>query len=159
MKPITWTKEQYQLSTDRAKLDVTMIHRYLSEDSYWAPNIPRDIVELSIEHSLCFGLYHQNEQVGFARMITDYATFGYLADVFILPSHQGQGLGKWMMWCIKAHPELQRLRWMMLATADAHGLYQQYGFQGIARPDRLMEARNFTNYTEVLADRPQARIN
>jgi GNAT superfamily N-acetyltransferase len=128
----------YLLSTDKSKLDVDLIHHFLSMESYWALHIPRPIVERAIANALCFGIYLGDTQVGFARVITDAATFGYLADVFVLPAHRGKGLSKWMMECILAHPDLQGLRRMMLATRDAHGLYAGYGFTAPDNPSRFM---------------------
>lgn len=118
----------YLISTDPLLLDTDVIHGYLSKESYWAPNIPRDVVEKSIANSLCFGLYYQSAQIGFARLITDRATFAYLADVFILEEHRKKGLSKWLMETIHAHPEMQGLRRWMLGTRDAHGLYEQFGW-------------------------------
>ena len=129
------SNQAYCISTDISKLDVNIIHKYLSEESYWATGIPKQIVEKAISNSLCFGLYYSNEQilcadrqVGFARLVTDMATFAYLADVFILPEHRGKGLGKWLMQMIQAHPQLQGLRRWLLTTKDAHGLYEQLGW-------------------------------
>jgi N-acetylglutamate synthase-like GNAT family acetyltransferase len=110
-------------------LDIDVVHNYLSKESYWAPNVARQTVERSIEHSLCFGLYENNIQIGFARVITDKATFGYLADVFILEPYRGRGLSKWMVEVILAHPELQGLRRWLLVTRTAHGLYEQFGWK------------------------------
>ena len=121
-------KDGYTISTDAAKLDLAVIHQYLSRDSYWAQNIPMEVVERSVANSFCFGVYHNNRQIGFARLITDKATFGYLADVFILPEHRGKGLSKWLMTVIHSHPEMQGLRRWMLGTKDAHGLYKQFGW-------------------------------
>jgi len=118
----------YLITTDASRLDVDVIYNYLSQ-SYWAAGIPRHIVEKSIDNSLCFGVFHQGAQVGFARLITDKATFAYLADVFILPGYRGKGLSKLLMEVIHSHPELQNLRRWMLATRDAHGLYSQFGWQ------------------------------
>ena len=115
-------KENYLISTDTARLNVDVIYQYLSEESYWAKEIPRSVVEQSIANSLCFGVYYNNEQIGFARVITDYATFGYLADVFIIESARGNGLSKWLMECILMHPQLQGLRNFCLMTQDAHTL-------------------------------------
>lgn len=133
-----WEKEGYLLSTDQALLDIDCIHDYLSNHSYWAKGIPRETVSRSINHSLCFGLYCHGKQTGFARVISDFATYAYLADVFILPAHRGKGLSKWMIEVILAHPWLQGLRRFVLATKDAHGLYEQFGFRAYAYPDRLM---------------------
>jgi GNAT superfamily N-acetyltransferase len=127
------------ISTDKTKLDIALIHNYLRNDSYWAKNIPLDIVERSIENSLCFGVYDDLKLIGFARIMSDCATFAYLADVFILPEYRGKGLSKQLMEYITSYPALQGLRRWMLATADAHELYRKYGFTDIAKPERLME--------------------
>lgn len=118
----------YKVSTDSSLLDVNVIFNYLSRESYWAKNIPKAVVEKSIANSLCFGIYKGSEQVGFARLITDKATFAYLADVFIIEEFRGKGLSKWLMEVIQLHPELQGLRRWMLGTRDAHGLYEQFGW-------------------------------
>lgn len=133
----------YTISTDPQRLDVAAIHAYLAR-SYWAGGIPIETVRRSIEHSLCFGLFHAGaerggEQVGFARVVTDRATFAYLCDVYVLEAHRGHGLGKRLIEAVHRHPELQGLRRFMLATRDAHGLYAQYGFTPVAVPERLME--------------------
>ena len=122
-------KGEYIISTNKEKIDIDVVHTFLSKDSYWAENIPKDIVERAIKNSLCFGIYYKETQVGFARAVTDKATFMYLADVFILHAHRSKGLSKWLMQTIHAHPELQGLRRMMLTTKDAHGLYAQFGWQ------------------------------
>ncbi|OGU35441.1 MAG: GNAT family N-acetyltransferase [Ignavibacteria bacterium GWB2_35_6b] len=127
------------MSTDKSKLNIEVIHKFLSEDSYWSKNIPFEIVKKGIENSLCFGVYFNEEQIGFARMITDYASFAYLADVFILPDHRGKGLSKWLMEEIMNYPDMQGLRRIMLATADAHELYKKFGFVPPSKPERLME--------------------
>ncbi|MDB5210902.1 MAG: family N-acetyltransferase [Sediminibacterium sp.] len=124
-------KDGYAISTDAAKLDLAVIHQYLSCDSYWAQNIPFETVERSVANSFCFGVYHENNQVGFARLITDKATFAYLADVFILPEHRGKGLSKRLIAFIHSHPELQGLRRWMLGTKDAHELYKQFGWTAL----------------------------
>lgn len=121
-------REEFMISTDPALLNVDVIHGYLSNQSYWAQNIPKEVVQKSITNSLCFGLYFNGKQVGFARLVTDKATFAYLADVFILKEYQGKGLSKWLMEIIQSHPELQGLRRWMLGTRDAHGLYEQFGW-------------------------------
>ncbi len=127
------------VSSDPRRLDVDLIHRFLSEESYWARGIPRDVVDRAIEHSLCFGAYDGDRQVGFARVITDRATYAYVADVFTLASHRGRGVGKRLMAAIVAHPDLQALRRWNLFTRDAHGLYRRYGFTDPRYPERLME--------------------
>jgi GNAT superfamily N-acetyltransferase len=126
------------ISTDPARLDPRAIHAYLTR-SYWAQGIPLETVERSIAGAICFGMYDNEAQVGFARVITDRATFAYLADVYILESHRGRGLAKWLMRVILAHPDLQGLRRFALATRDAHGLYAQFGFTPLVAPDRHME--------------------
>lgn len=130
---------EFLISTDRDKLDVPLIHSFLCNDTYWAKGIPFSTVERSLQHSLCFGLYHEQRQIGFARVITDYTTFAYLADVFIIPACRGQGLSKWLVKTILSHPELQGLRRWMLATADAHGLYTRFGFTPLPHPERFMQ--------------------
>lgn len=128
-----------QVSTDRDRLDIGMVHRFLATEAYWSRGIPRATVERAINGSLCFGGYLDGEQVAFARVVTDQATFAYLADVFVLPAHRGQGYSKALVAAVMAHPSLQGLRRFMLATWDAHGLYARHGFAAPARPDRLME--------------------
>jgi len=125
-------KDGYTISTDPAKLNIATIHHYLSEESYWAQQVPRETVEKSIANSLCFGVYIEKEQVGFARLVTDKTTFAYLADVFILESHRGKGLSKWLVAGIHAHPELSGLRRWVLVTKDAHGLYRQFGWEELS---------------------------
>jgi len=136
-----WDREEFYISTDKALIDLEMVHDFLANRSYWAAGIPIEIVKRSIENSLVFGLFKGKEQIGFARIITDYATFAYLADVFILESFRGQGLSKWLMEVIVSNPQLQGLRFWLLATRDAHGLYKKIGFNSIGSPDRLMERR------------------
>jgi GNAT superfamily N-acetyltransferase len=131
MEPITWQKGDYQITTDREKMDIDCIHSYLSKEAYWASNIPHEIVERSVNHSLCFGIFTLEKQVGFCRVVTDFATFAWLSDVFILSEYRGQGLAKWMIDCVLAYPELTDLRMWLLATRDAHGLYAKYGFQEV----------------------------
>jgi GNAT superfamily N-acetyltransferase len=133
-----WSKPPFLISTDKAALDLDTIHAFL-RTSYWSPEIPRTVVASAIENSMCFGVYHEARQIGFARIISDRATFAYLADVFVLDEFRGRGVSKFLMECIRAHPELQNLRRWLLATADAHGLYSQYGFTGLRRPERMME--------------------
>jgi GNAT superfamily N-acetyltransferase len=144
-------KGGYTISTDAAMLDLTVIHQYLSCDSYWAQNIPLEVVERSIANSFCFGIYHNSRQVGFARLVTDKATFAYLADVFILPEHRGKGLSKWLMKIIHSHPETQGLRRWMLGTKDAHGLYKQFGWTPI--PEDIVPRFMQLHYPDVYAER------
>ncbi len=128
-----------RVSTDKAELDVSLVHEFLAQQSTWARGIPRPIVERAIENSLCFGGFIGEAQVAFARVISDYATFANLVDVFVLPSHRGLGYGKLIMQAVVAHPQLQGLRRFMLATSDAHALYAQFGFSSPARPASFME--------------------
>jgi GNAT superfamily N-acetyltransferase len=144
----TWARPPFVISTDPEQFDIDVIHGFLAR-SYWSPDIPREFVERAIRNSLCFGLYHEDAQIGFARIISDYASFAYLADVFVLEEWRGRGLSKFMMECIRSHPDLQNLRRWMLATADAHGLYEQFGFKAIGRPERLMEITDFEVYQRL----------
>ena len=134
----------FQVSTDQSKLDIPMIYRFLSEQSTWAVGISRPVVERSIENSLCFGGYLDGRQIAFARVITDYATFANLVDVFVVPEYRGRGYGKQLIGAVLRHPSLQKLRRFMLATSDAHGLYERFGFTAPQQPQTLME-RYFPN--------------
>ena len=136
-----WRRGDYLISTDPALLDLHVIHEYLSVSSYWASGRPLEVVRRSIENSLPFGVFKGSAQIGFARVVTDYATFVWLADVFVLPAFQSEGVGKWLIEAIVAHPRLQGLRRWILATKDAHGLYSKYGFQPLELPERFMERR------------------
>ncbi len=135
-------RDAYLISTDPSKIDVALVHRYLGESSYWAKNIPEEVVRKSIANSVCFGIYENGQQKGFARVVTDKATFGYVADVFVVEASRGLGLSKWLMDSILAHPELKGFRRWVLATADAHGLYARSGFKPLANPGRWMELHN-----------------
>ena len=128
-----------EISTDAARLDRELIHAFLSEHAYWSLGVPRAVVERAIDHSLCFGVYRGGRQIGFGRVVTDQATFAYLADVFVLPEERGQGLSKWLVDAMLRHPQLQGLRRWLLATRDAHGLYAQFGFTPPAVAGRFME--------------------
>jgi len=130
----------YEISTDPARLDIAAMHAYLTR-SYWSPGIPRDVVERAARHSLCFGIYEKTggRQVGLTRVVTDYATFAYLCDVYVLEDHRGRGLSKWMMRAVMSHPALTGARRAMLATRDAHGLYRQFRFQDVGTSQTLME--------------------
>jgi GNAT superfamily N-acetyltransferase len=136
-----WIKDNYSISTDKEKIDANYVHGFLSQ-SYWAQSIPHDVVQRSIEGSLCFAVFHRQKQIGFARVITDEATFAYLADVFIDEQYRGRGLSKWLMECIMDHPSLQGLRRFMLATRDAHSLYSRFGFSPLTHTDRWMQIHN-----------------
>jgi GNAT superfamily N-acetyltransferase len=142
LSPEAYAQSGFIISTDSQLLDIPSIHRYLSEQSYWAKGRSRELVERSIKHSLCFGVYADNaeapRQAGFARVVSDYATFAYLADVFILPEYQGRSLGKWLVATMLSHPELQPVRRWTLYTNDAHDLYRRFGFDAEKDPRRFM---------------------
>jgi GNAT superfamily N-acetyltransferase len=136
------------ISNDKALLDRALIHRFLNERSYWAKGVPRETVDRSIDHSLCFGVYRAGRQVGFARVITDCATFAWLADVFVVEEERGKGLSKRLVAAVLEHPLLQGLRRFLLGTLDAHGLYSQFGFERIRQAERFMEIYRPNLYTE-----------
>jgi hypothetical protein len=139
MNHVEISQNGFMISTNPALLQVDMIHQYLSTQSYWAQGRTLETVKTSIEHSLCFGVYAESQQVGFARVVTDYATFGWLCDVFILESRRGKGLGKWLVGCVVDHPALKSIRRLLLATRDAGGLYRVYGgFETLPNPERWM---------------------
>jgi len=137
-----------EVTTDPSRLDIDVIHGFLTR-CYWAECIPREIVERSIRGSLCFGAFRRDAQVGFARVITDRATFAYIADVFVLESHRGEGVGRLLMQCIMSHPDLQGLRRWSLLTRDAHGLYRRFGFDVPRHPERYMEISNQDIYRKM----------
>jgi GNAT superfamily N-acetyltransferase len=137
----------YEITCDQTRFDMEGIHGFLAQ-SYWSPGIPRSVVERAIANSLCFAILHENKQIGFARVITDKATFAFLADVYVLPEHRGRGLSKRLMKQVMEHPDLQGLRRILLATRDAHTLYEKYGFKPLAAPDRVMEIHNPDVYAE-----------
>jgi GNAT superfamily N-acetyltransferase len=138
---VEWRRGGYAVSTDPDRLDVAATAAFLAS-TYWAPEISESTVRRSVEHSIAFGLYDGDKQVGFARVISDRATFAWVGDVFVVESHRGLGLGLWLMRCVRAHPELQELRRWILASTDARGLYAQLGFQPLSAPDRFMEIRD-----------------
>ena len=134
-----YRRGEFLISTSRERLDLDVVHGFLT-NSYWVKGIPREVVARSIEHSLCFGIYDgDGAQVGFARVISDFATIAYIGDVFVLETQRGRGLGKWLMECITRHPALQNLRRWILTTRDAHALYSQFGFTPLKTPERYME--------------------
>jgi GNAT superfamily N-acetyltransferase len=147
MNDAVFIKNEFHISTDKDLLDFEVIYNYLNKESYWSLGIPEVTLRTAIKNSMCFGVYKQDKQAGLARVVTDKATFAYICDVFILQDYRGFGLSKWLMQTIVNHPELQGLRRWSLATADAHGLYKQFGFNEIIRPDRWMEI--FTPYKPV----------
>ena len=140
--PNEWRNGEFRISTDQRCLDLDTIYVFLATQSEWARGIPRSVFEKSTRCSLCFGLFHADRQVGFARVISDHATIAYLGDVFVLPEYRGRGLAKWLMQCIVAHPDLQDLRRWILVTENAHGLYRRYGFTELAHPEGFMELHN-----------------
>ena len=142
-----WHKGGYTINTDRGRLDLTVIQRYIGEESYWGKGRSLEVVRRSVENSLPFGVYRGEEFVGFARVVTDYATFAWVADVFVLEAHRGRGLSKWLMEVVQSHPDLQGLRRFLLATKDAHGLYAQCGFRALEHPDAFMEIAHRNLYT------------
>ena len=133
------TRDDYTISTDHSTLDLRWIHNFLANDAYWSRGITVDVFEKSVANSLCFGLYDKDQQIGFSRVVSDFSTFAYLADVFVTQEHRQQGLGKWLVESILNHPDLQGLRRWMLATSDAHDLYRKYGFTPLEHPEKMME--------------------
>jgi len=143
---VEWRGGDYVISDDPARVDLATVHHWLSTDAYWSHGVPLDIVRRALANSIVFGIYHDETQVGFARVVSDRASFAWVADVYISPDQRGHGLGKWLMECIKAHPDLQGLRRWLLATRDAHGLYEQFGFI-TSTSGRLMEIVDLDIYT------------
>ena len=137
-----WQKGQYTISTDNDRLNLPIIHDFIANQSYWGRGRNLETVQLALENSLTFGLYKIDEQVGFARVVTDYCTFAWLADVFVVEAHRGIGLSKWLMEVVMNHPQLINMRRWILATKDAHGLYEQFGFAALLQPERWMERFN-----------------
>ena len=148
-----WNRGALSISTEKSRIDRTLVHEFLRDRSYWAAGIPKEVVDRSIDGALCFGVYDGSAQVGFARVITDRATFAYLADVFVLESHRGRGIATWLMEVIVGHPDLQSLRRWILMTRDAHGLYAKFGFRGMGGASRCMEIVD----REVYRIRPDGR--
>jgi GNAT superfamily N-acetyltransferase len=143
MEVYQWERDGITVSTDRQRIDVALVHQFLTEESYWAQGRSPEATIRSLENSICFGLYTAQEgQIGFARAITDFVTHAYIADVFVLRPYRGRGLGKWLVQCVLDHPDLRGLRCWDLRTADAHGLYARFGFSALARPESLMELRS-----------------
>jgi GNAT superfamily N-acetyltransferase len=142
---MNWQRDSFIVTCDRARLDRALVAEFLAS-SYWAKGIPAALVETSIERSLCFALLEGNRQIGFARVISDYATIAYIVDVFVVPEYRGRGLGKWLLGCVVDHPDLQGLRRWVLATRDAHGLYEKLGFTALKRPELFMERHDPSIY-------------
>ncbi len=147
-EPIEWTRDAFTISTDRHRLDLDVVHAFLAS-SYWAEGMPRSVLERGVANSVCFGVYEGQAQVGFARAITDLATYAYLSDVFILESHRGRGLGKWLVACMVNHPGLRALRRVALFTRDAQGLYEPFGFGPPTGQSTYMEIRDPDVYRRV----------
>ena len=136
---MNWTRGEYEISDDPARVDMDVTHRFLNKEAYWSNGIPRDVAERAVGNSIVFGLYKGTQQAGFVRVVSDKATFAWVCDVFVLPEHRGQGLSVWLMECVMAHPDLQGLRRFSLVTRDAHELYRPFGFQEIRSPEGHME--------------------
>jgi hypothetical protein len=136
---IEWRRDGFEVSDDPARLDLAVVHRFISKESYWAEGIPQALLARAIANSLCFGLYEGARQLGFARMVTDRATYGYLCDVFVERAQRGSGLGKWLVACVLEHPDLQGLRRIALMTRDAHDLYRPFGFGALPDASRYLE--------------------
>ena len=155
-----WQREQYSISTEKEKLDVQMIHHYLYTSAHWAVGRPMSVVRKSIENSLCFGVYDDDKQVGFARIVSDSATVGWICDMFILPSHQGTGLGRWLVESMMEHPDIKGLRRILLNTRDAHDLYIKYaGFRSLLKAESWLERFNespMRNAGPVVQTRPKS---
>ncbi len=149
MPVVEYYRDGFSISTDKSRLDVDAIHAYLANESYWSPGIPRAAIERGIRNSLCFGLYSEKSQVGFARVISDLSSFAYLLDVFILEAYRHRGLGKWLIECVLDYPELKYVRGWMLSTWDAHGLYSRYGFTALSHPEYVMTRRNPDAFVQI----------
>jgi len=148
MTDLTIYQGQFCISTNKAKLDIVSIHQFLSTKAYWCLNIPRERVQTAIQNSLCFGVYQNEKQIGFARIISDFSTVAYLGDVYILEEYRGKGLSKWLMEIIMSHPSLRGLRRWILLTGDAHELYRKFGWTDIADASKWMEFHNKNVYSK-----------
>lgn len=149
MDSMTHLKGEFVLTTDKNLMNIAMIHQYLSEESYWAKDIPLALVEKSVNNSLNFGVFYKEQQIAYARVITDYSTIAYLGDVFVLSNFRGRGISKWLMKEITVHPALQGLRRWILLTADAHDLYNKYGWESIRQPEKWMEKTRLNPYNKT----------
>jgi N-acetylglutamate synthase-like GNAT family acetyltransferase len=146
---LEYTKSEFLISTDKQKLDLQVIHQFLGQESYWAKDIPLEIIEKAIENPITYGIYHLGKQVGFGRITTDKAVFAYIGDVFVIEACRKKSLSKWMIECMLQHPELQTLRKWMLGTKDAHTLYEKFGFKAVPDPENVMELRNNDIYQKL----------
>jgi GNAT superfamily N-acetyltransferase len=146
MEEITTYRNEFCISTDKTKLDIDSIHNFLSTKAYWCLNIPKERVQIAIQNSLCFGVYHEERQIGFARVISDFSTVAYLGDVFVFEEYRGKRISKWLMEVIMSHPSLQGLRRWILLTSDAHDLYRKFGWTDISDPKKWMEVVNKNVY-------------
>jgi len=151
--PREWRRGEWLVSDDRARLDLAAVHAFIS-GTYWAAGIPAATLEKAIGHSLCFGLYRDARQGGFARVVTDRATFGYLCDVFVSPEHRGAGLGEWLVQCVLEHPDLAGLRRLCLMTRDAHALYRRFGFRAMPDAGRYLEIHRPDVYARARGEAP-----
>jgi GNAT superfamily N-acetyltransferase len=154
-KLIETRQDEYLISTDPKKLQPERVHAFLTT-AYWSTGIPLAVVKKALSNSLCFGLYHKGEQVGLSRVVTDYSTFAYLCDVYVLEAHRRKGLGQWLVECVMTHPELQDLRRFLLATRDAHGIYANFGFTGLKSVERMMERHDPEVYQRLAKDAKKA---
>lgn len=148
MTDVTVYQNEFCISTDKTKLDIDSIHEFLSTKAYWCLNIPKARVQTAIHHSLCFGVYQNRKQIGFARVISDFSTIAYLGDVYILEEYRGNGLSKWLLETVMQYPDLQGLRRWILLTGDAHSLYRQFGWTDLADPSKWMELHNKNVYSK-----------
>lgn len=152
MTDLTLYRDGYCISTSKEKLDINSIYKFLSTKAYWCLNIPKDTVQIAIQNSLCFGVYHDGKQIGFARVISDFATIAYLGDLFIIEEYREKGLSKWLMETIMSHPNLRGLRRWILLTGDAHELYRKFGWTNIADSSKWMELHNGNAYLDTIVD-------
>ena len=147
-----WQRGPFTVTDDPSRIDADALIHFLNEESYWGQDLPADTIRRSVERSLCLSLQDSGKQIGFARVITDYAVFGYLEDVYVDGSYRGQGLGRWLIECVLAHPDVAALKKLMLATADAHALYRPFGFEVSAHPEMIMERYNSERFSQFAGE-------
>ncbi|MCH9675363.1 MAG: GNAT family N-acetyltransferase [Gammaproteobacteria bacterium] len=150
-----WTKEPFWITDDTDRVDADTVIHFLHSESYWGQDLPPEVIKQSIKHSVCLSLFDAQRQIGFARVITDRAVFGYVEDVFVSSQYRGNGLGQWLMECLLSHPVVSGLKKLMLATEDAQLLYQKYGFAPVAHPEMVMERYNRESYSQFADTRPR----